>query len=169
METIRNLYHHINVINVIPYILEVIKGAKNGPDMPAIPYKWNNTSIDLIIKDNDDNDVKDIVLKNPALRAKKLENTPKTTHVYETATGKKISDDDELPVSDKVGIDIGKQIMQARLDKKLKMVQLQLAKARLDHQVSKDANKDPAEVAIEGQGVVLDRNELLKQILNKKD
>ena len=56
----------------------------------------------------------------------------------------------------------------AKLDKKLKMVQLQLAKAKLDHQIKKDT-KDPIEEAIEGQGVVLDRNELLKQILGKKD
>jgi hypothetical protein len=55
----------------------------------------------------------------------------------------------------------------AKLDKKLKMVQLQLAKAKLDHQIKKDT-KDPVEAAIDGQGVVLDRNELLKQILNKK-
>jgi hypothetical protein len=56
----------------------------------------------------------------------------------------------------------------AKLDKKLRMVQLQLQKARLDHQIKKDT-KDPVEEAIEGQGVVLDRNELLKQILAKKD
>jgi hypothetical protein len=57
----------------------------------------------------------------------------------------------------------------AKLDKKLKMVQLQLAKAKLDYQIEKDAkNTDPAEQAVEGQGVVLDRNELLKQILGKK-
>jgi hypothetical protein len=55
----------------------------------------------------------------------------------------------------------------AKLDKKLKMVQLQLAKAKLDHQIKKDT-KDPMEAAIDGQGVVVDRNELLKQILNKK-
>lgn len=56
----------------------------------------------------------------------------------------------------------------AKLDKKLRMVQLQLQKARLDHQIKKDAG-DPVEQAIEGQGVVLDRNELLKQILSKKE
>lgn len=55
----------------------------------------------------------------------------------------------------------------AKLDKKLRMVQLQLQKARLDHQIKKDAGT-PEEQAIEGQGVILDRNELLKQILNKK-
>ena len=54
----------------------------------------------------------------------------------------------------------------AKLNKKLKMIQLQLQKARLDHQISKD-QKDPAEQAIEGQGMVLDRNELLKHILGK--
>jgi hypothetical protein len=55
----------------------------------------------------------------------------------------------------------------AKLDKKLKMVQLQLAKAKLDHQIKKDAGT-PEEQAIEGQGVVLDRNELLKTILGKQ-
>ena len=58
----------------------------------------------------------------------------------------------------------------AKMDKKLKMVQLQLAKAKLDYQIEKDAkNANPAEEAIDGQGMVLDRNELLKQILGKKD
>ena len=55
----------------------------------------------------------------------------------------------------------------AKLEKKLRMVSLQLQKARLDHQVSKDNKKDPIEEAIDGQGLVLDRNDLLKQILNK--
>lgn len=51
----------------------------------------------------------------------------------------------------------------AKMDKKLKMIQLQLSKARLDHQISKEK---PEDAAIEGQGVVLDRSELLKQILD---
>lgn len=55
----------------------------------------------------------------------------------------------------------------AKMDKKLRMIQLQLQKARLDHQISKD--KKPEEEAIDGQGMVLDRNELLKTILAKKD
>jgi hypothetical protein len=50
----------------------------------------------------------------------------------------------------------------AKMDKKLRMVQLQLQKARLDHQISKD---NPDDQPITGQGVVLDRNELLNQIL----
>ena len=58
----------------------------------------------------------------------------------------------------------------AKLDKKLKMVQLQLAKAKLDYQIEKDAkNANPAEEAVEGHGVVFNRNELLKQIMGKKD
>jgi hypothetical protein len=44
------------------------------------------------------------------------------------------------------------------------MVQLQLQKARLDHQVSKDS---PEDRPIDGQGMVLDRNALLEQILQK--
>ena len=54
----------------------------------------------------------------------------------------------------------------AKMDKKLRMISLQLQKARLDHQIAKD-KKSPAEEAIESEGMVLDRNELLKQILNK--
>lgn len=58
----------------------------------------------------------------------------------------------------------------AKMDKKLKMIQLQLAKAKHDHQVSKDASKGEGDTgAVEGQGIVLDRNELLKQILGKTD
>jgi hypothetical protein len=52
----------------------------------------------------------------------------------------------------------------AKMDKKLRMIQLQLQKARLDHQISKD---DPEGKAIDGQGIVLDRNQLLEQILQK--
>lgn len=52
----------------------------------------------------------------------------------------------------------------AKIDKKLKMVQLQLQKARLDHQINKDS---PDGKPIEGQGIVLDRNALLQQILQK--
>jgi len=55
----------------------------------------------------------------------------------------------------------------AKMDKKLRMVQLQLQKAKLDHQASKD---NPEDKAVDGEGVVLDRNALLAQILqnNKK-
>jgi hypothetical protein len=52
----------------------------------------------------------------------------------------------------------------AKMDKKLRMVQLQLQKARLDHQMSKD---NPDDRPIDGQGIVLDRNALLEQILQK--
>ena len=55
---------------------------------------------------------------------------------------------------------------QAKLDKKLRMVDLQLKKMRLDHQMKQDGAK-PGEAAIEGEGVVLDRNALLAQIMNK--
>ena len=56
----------------------------------------------------------------------------------------------------------------AKMDKKLRMISLQLQKARLDHQINKD-KKSPAEEAIEAEGVVLDRNELLKTILAKQN
>lgn len=55
---------------------------------------------------------------------------------------------------------------QAKLDKKLRMVDLQLKKMRLDHQMRQEAGAaGPA--SVEGEGVVLDRNDLLAQILNK--
>ena len=62
---------------------------------------------------------------------------------------------------------------QAKLDKKLRMVDLQLKKARLDMQLKQAEEKNDGERIVEaedGQAVVLDRNELLKQILgnNKK-
>lgn len=60
---------------------------------------------------------------------------------------------------------------QAKLDKKLKMVDLQLKKARLDMQIKQAEEKNDGEKLLDaedGQGVVIDRNELLKQILAKK-
>ena len=54
---------------------------------------------------------------------------------------------------------------QAKLDKKLRMVDLQLKKMRLDQTAAKDAGVDTAPV--DGKGVVLDRNALLAQILGK--
>lgn len=56
---------------------------------------------------------------------------------------------------------------QAKLDKKLRMVDLQLKKLRIDQIAKKEGT---TEAPIEGQGVILDRNTLLKEILgqNKK-
>ena len=57
----------------------------------------------------------------------------------------------------------------AKMDKKLKMINLQLAKAKLDHQIKKDTKiDDETEEAIDGKGMILDRNELLKQILSQQ-
>ena len=57
----------------------------------------------------------------------------------------------------------------AKMDKKLKMIQLQLQKAKHDHQVAKDnKNAGPGEEEpIDGKGMILDRNELLDRILGK--
>jgi len=52
----------------------------------------------------------------------------------------------------------------AKLDKKLKMIDLQLKKAKLDQQ---QLDKDPEATAQQGQGHVLSRNELLERILGK--
>ena len=54
----------------------------------------------------------------------------------------------------------------AKMDKKLKMVQLQLQKAKLDQQIKKESGKNEEEGAIEGTGMVIDRDTLLKQILD---
>lgn len=62
---------------------------------------------------------------------------------------------------------------QAKLDKKLKMVDLQLKKMNLDRQVAKDAAAlakaadDGNDGAVDGQGMIMDRNALLAQILGK--
>ena len=56
----------------------------------------------------------------------------------------------------------------AKMDKKLRMINLQLQKAKLDHQIKKDAGK-AEDNPIEGEGLVLDRNDLLKHILSKQD
>ena len=54
----------------------------------------------------------------------------------------------------------------AKMDKKLKIIDLQLKKARLD----KMEGKDPSANTIKGEGIIVDRNELLRQILaNSKE
>ena len=53
----------------------------------------------------------------------------------------------------------------SKVDRKLKMINLQLQKAKLDHHVSK--NKDGSELESDG-AVTIDRNELLKRIENAK-
>ena len=52
----------------------------------------------------------------------------------------------------------------AKIDKKLKMVELQLKQARLEQMEKRHAD-DRGD--IEGEGMVLDRNELLKQLMNQ--
>jgi hypothetical protein len=47
------------------------------------------------------------------------------------------------------------------------MINLQLQKAKLDHQIKKD-QKVPTDDPVDGEGIVLDRNELLSQILGKQ-
>lgn len=54
---------------------------------------------------------------------------------------------------------------QAKLDKKLRMVDLQLKKMSLDHKIKQDGGQQPN--TVDGEGMVLDRNALLAQILNK--
>jgi hypothetical protein len=56
---------------------------------------------------------------------------------------------------------------QAKLDKKLRMVDLQLKKLRLDQQNTKN-DGEKLMTAEDGKGVILDRNELLRQILGEK-
>jgi hypothetical protein len=56
---------------------------------------------------------------------------------------------------------------QAKIDRKLKTIDLQLKKARLDQQAQRNDGEKIIE-ATDGQGIVLDRNELLRQILGKK-
>jgi hypothetical protein len=60
---------------------------------------------------------------------------------------------------------------QAKIDRKIRTIDLQLKKMRLDQQAAKDASKTDGDKlldAVDGSGgVVLDRNALLAQILGK--
>jgi hypothetical protein len=53
----------------------------------------------------------------------------------------------------------------AKMDKKLKMISLQLQKARLDVATKNKEAKDPEKETISGEGMILDRNTLLKEVL----
>jgi hypothetical protein len=59
---------------------------------------------------------------------------------------------------------------QAKMDRKMRTIDLQLKKMRLDQIAAKDAIKSDAEKIIDatdGDGLVLDRNALLAQVLGK--
>jgi hypothetical protein len=58
---------------------------------------------------------------------------------------------------------------QAKLNKKLKMIQLQLQKAKLDHDRSKTANEDVAGSVETAHGQVLSRNDLLERLIGDRD
>ena len=55
---------------------------------------------------------------------------------------------------------------QAKLDKKLRMVDLQLKKMRLDQ--AANANSNGPASSIEGEGTVIDRNSLLAEIMKQQ-
>ena len=57
----------------------------------------------------------------------------------------------------------------AKINKKLKMVDLQLKKAQLDQKERQIEHKKEDVDVEEGQGMILDRNELLKELLKKDD
>ena len=72
------------------------------------------------------------------------------------------------PIMQTAGILLGHAISAktAKMDKKLKMIQLQLQKAKFDYQVKKDSAKgEEEEEPIDGKGMMLDRNALLAQII----
>lgn len=58
----------------------------------------------------------------------------------------------------------------AKMNKKLQMVDLQLKKARLDHTINSSKKEEEEGEVVDGKGVILNRNDLLKQIIaeNKK-
>lgn len=56
---------------------------------------------------------------------------------------------------------------QAKMDKKLRIIDLQLKKMRLDHQMKQDGGTLPG--TVDGEGMILDRNALLAQILKKPE
>jgi len=53
----------------------------------------------------------------------------------------------------------------SKVDRKLRMISLQLQKARLDHAIEKEESKAKDSNEIESEGsVVIDRNELMRRI-----
>jgi len=56
-------------------------------------------------------------------------------------------------------------LLTAKLNKKLKMIELQLKKAALDHKMSEKSEE--LDIILGGSGQVLDRNELLNALLSK--
>lgn len=57
----------------------------------------------------------------------------------------------------------------AKINKKLKMLDLQMKKAQIDHKIASTKGPEEIENSPIGEGSLVDRNELLKQILaNKK-
>lgn len=76
---------------------------------------------------------KDIIIGNPKLIAKKkaeeaaanaCSNGKCNFNMNASSSGKKIKDEDEIPQVEKVGMETGKVIMQARLAKNLKQTDL---------------------------------------------
>jgi hypothetical protein len=57
----------------------------------------------------------------------------------------------------------------AKINKKLKMIDLQLKKAELDRKLSLNNKQQPPEETPLGTGQVLDRNELIKMIMSNAD
>ena len=50
--------------DVIPYILDIISKATNGqPDLPNVTYRWNDTNIDIILDDINDNANKNVTVR----------------------------------------------------------------------------------------------------------
>jgi hypothetical protein len=56
----------------------------------------------------------------------------------------------------------------AKINKKLKMIDLQLKKAELDRKLAQTKSKEPEETPL-GTGQVLDRNHLIKMIMDAND
>lgn len=50
--------------DVIPYIYEIISPSESGnPKMPSIKYKWNETNVDIIAQDLDEENITKIIIK----------------------------------------------------------------------------------------------------------
>lgn len=62
---------------VIPKIQEIISPAPNGPDMPKIPYEWNDTHVDIYSKDDN----------NQEQRLKELEHFMTSLEIEKVAKG----------------------------------------------------------------------------------
>ena len=107
--------------DVIPKIMEVITVSSNGkPQLPDMNYEWNNTHVDIIVTNVDDQTKKDMIVKKLAsffdvMNVKYLSEgiiTKLVDHGYDNVFNIINADVDELSKIDGLGLTILKKVYE---------------------------------------------------------